>query len=188
MNRNYFIPVILCFLGIVIVFLLLKILTVNRIFTGETQRINIELARMEDSIDLAHKVIDSLKDQTPGLGEYMSAIQLHISKIWFAGKVSNWDLAKYELNELREAVDGARALHVFRNTVNISAVLESVEQTQLLQLEQTMKVDKSQHFLNTYNQTISACNGCHQSAGYKFIHIIVPKSEPVTNQQWKAGD
>jgi hypothetical protein len=39
---------------------------------------------------------------TAGLGEYMTTIQLHAGKLWFAAKASNWDLAAYELHEIEE--------------------------------------------------------------------------------------
>jgi hypothetical protein len=33
---------------------------------------------------------------TPGFGDLMSSIQVHHSKLWFAGKNQNWALAAYE--------------------------------------------------------------------------------------------
>lgn len=44
---------------------------------------------------------------SPGLGEFMTTMQLHMGKVWFAGKASNWDLARYELDELRETMEAA---------------------------------------------------------------------------------
>jgi hypothetical protein len=38
---------------------------------------------------------------TPGLGEIMSLQQMRHSKLWFAGRAGNWDLADYEVDELR---------------------------------------------------------------------------------------
>src|SRR6476469_4520476 len=54
--------------------------------------------------------IDSLKTQInnaykPGLGEFMSSIQAHHEKLWFAGTVENWQLADFEIHEIMEAVD-----------------------------------------------------------------------------------
>ena len=43
----------------------------------------------------------------PGLGEFMAAIQLRHAKLWFAGKAKNWQLAAYELDELREVFEDA---------------------------------------------------------------------------------
>ena len=54
--------------------------------------------------------IDSLKTQInnaykPGLGEFMSSIQVHHEKLWFAGTAQNWRLADFEIHEMMEAVD-----------------------------------------------------------------------------------
>ena len=143
------------------------------------------VAALQDSVFRLQLQMDSLKQQVPGLGEYMSAIQLHISKLWFASKASNWELASYELGELGEAIDGAKALHVSRNNVSITPVLQSLEQTQIPLLEQSVRSKQQKVFLSAYNQTLEACNGCHQAAGYKFIHVIIPTAPPVTNQLWK---
>ena len=37
----------------------------------------------------------------PALGDIMSATQLRHIKLWFAGKLQNWDLASYELRQIR---------------------------------------------------------------------------------------
>lgn len=145
------------------------------------------LATTQDSLVILRRQIDSLKQQVPGLGEYMSAIQLHISKLWFAGQASNWNLASYELNELGEAVEGAEALHAIRDSVSVTGVLQSVHNSQLETLKQSILGKKRKTFLNAYSQTLDACNGCHRSAGYSFIHIMMPTAPPVTNQRWEPA-
>ena len=138
-----------------------------------------------DSLAILQSHVDSLRQQVPGLGEYMSGIQLHISKLWFAARASNWGLASYELNELGEAVDGAEALHAIRDSVNITSVLQSVHNTQLDLLKQSISSKQQKAFQEAYTQTLEACNGCHRSAGYSFIHIVPPAAPPVTNQRWE---
>ena len=56
------------------------------------------------------KKIDSLQTEVnnsykPGLGEFMSQIQMHHAKLWFAGKEENWQLANFEIGEIQEALD-----------------------------------------------------------------------------------
>ena len=43
----------------------------------------------------------------PGLGEFMTAIQLRHAKLWFAGRAKNWDLAGYEIDEIKEGLEDA---------------------------------------------------------------------------------
>jgi hypothetical protein len=154
----------------------------------ETRVLNETVAQMRDSLALLHQVVDSLKAQTPGLGEYMSTIQLHTAKLWFAGQAANWKLAKYEHDELEETIEAAEALHAKKNDVDISAVLRSVRKTQLPLIQQAIDKRSLRVFEGAYGETLAACNGCHQPAGYEFIHIIPPKREPVTNQLWKADN
>lgn len=40
----------------------------------------------------------------PGLGEFMTATQLRHAKLWFAGEQNNWDLAAYEIDEVKEGL------------------------------------------------------------------------------------
>ena len=57
--------------------------------------------------------IDSLRNKiahaySPGVGEFMSSIQMHHAKLWFAGKNENWDLANFEIEEIQESLDDIR--------------------------------------------------------------------------------
>src|SRR5271170_5628915 len=57
--------------------------------------------------------VDSLKQQLaqtyrPGLGEFMMGIQVHHAKIWFAGKNQNWDLANFEVGEIKETLEDVK--------------------------------------------------------------------------------
>jgi len=53
--------------------------------------------------------IDSLKKELaaaykPGFGEFMSGIQTHHAKLWFAGLYQNWELAGFEMHEIQEGL------------------------------------------------------------------------------------
>ena len=41
----------------------------------------------------------------PELGEQMLGIQLRHARLWFAGEAQNWNLAAFEVQELKEAFD-----------------------------------------------------------------------------------
>jgi hypothetical protein len=142
------------------------------------------IGAMQDSLDRLQHQIELLKLQAPGLGEHMSTIQLHVSKLWFAAQASNWELCTFEMGELNEAMDAGKSLHVVRNTVDISNVLQSVQNTQMQLLKQSIETRQQESFVPAYNQTLDACNGCHRSAGYAYIHVITPTAQPVTNQRW----
>ena len=47
----------------------------------------------------------------PGLVEIMMATQSHHAKLWLAGHARNWDLADYQIDELKEGLEDA-AKHI----------------------------------------------------------------------------
>ncbi|HEY6364618.1 MAG TPA: hypothetical protein VI585_07480 [Candidatus Binatia bacterium] len=144
-----------------------------------------ELAKLQDTLKGVEAELATEKNSMPGLGDYMTTIQLHVGKLWFAAKASNWELAKYELDELKETMEAAEALNAEKNGVKISGVLDAVLQTQVAQLAASIERKNPAQFQNSYDETLSACNGCHTEAGYRFIHIIRPSAPPVTNQRWE---
>ena len=152
-----------------------------------------ELATLQDGLKHVEAELATERELVPGLGDYMTTIQLHAGKLWFAAKASNWELARYELDELEETMEAAKGLNAEKNGVKISGVLESVLQTQVADLTKSQVADLTKsiehknpvEFQKSYDETLSACNGCHTEAGYKFIHIIRPSASPVTNQRWE---
>jgi hypothetical protein len=142
------------------------------------------LAALQDSLKRVQVELSTAKESMPGLGDYMTTIQLHAGKLWFAAKASNWELAEYELDELKETMEAAKELNAEKNGVKISGVLDSILQTQVSQLAESINRKSPAEFQKSYDETLSACNGCHTEAGYRFIHIIRPSAPPVTNQRW----
>jgi hypothetical protein len=96
------------------------------------------------------------------------------------------ELAKYELDEMKETMEAAKGLNAEKNGVKISGVLDSVLQTQVAQLAESIEHKSAAEFQRSYDETLNACNGCHAKAGYKFIRIVRPIAPPVTNQSWRG--
>jgi hypothetical protein len=165
-------------LGLLIVAVVCQFLWISSV-VRESDRVTTRIAALQ-------LTIDSLRAQTPGLGEYMTTMQLHTAKLWFAAEASNWKLAKYELDELAETMEAAELLHAKRNDVDISMVLRGVRLAQVPLLDRSLQQNGLSSFRDAYKQTLVACNGCHRPAGYEFVHIVTPTREPVTNQQWSV--
>ena len=172
---------------IVIVILFGKVSSLGTEVRDLNQRNDRAFATLQDSLKRAQADLAIAKESMPGLGEYMTTIQLHAGKLWFAAKASNWELSQYELDELKETMEAAKALNAEKNGVKISNVLDSVLQTQVAQLAESIKRKSPAEFQKSYDDTLGACNGCHAEAGYKFIHIVRPSSPPVTNQRWEMS-
>jgi hypothetical protein len=171
----------------VLLVLVVKVTSLGSAASSQKEEFAQTTAALRDSLQKLNGELDSLKERMPGLGEYMTTMQLHMAKLWFAVQAANWELASYELGELQETMEGAEALHAFKNKVDISSVLQSVRESQTVLMGQSIGERKLHNFTSAYDQTLAACNGCHRPAGKGFIHIIRPKAPPVTNQQWKMA-
>jgi hypothetical protein len=140
---------------------------------------------LRDSLAVVRTNVNKLKDEAPGLGEYMTTFQLHMAKLWFAAQAANWGLAQYELGELTETMVAAEALHAIKNNVNTAGVIQSVRETQVKSLQKSLEGRNKSAFVHSYNRTVETCNSCHRAVGYGFIHITRPTSPPVSNQSWE---
>lgn len=175
------------FCVVLVIVLLLRIFSLESQIRSLGEGNSRALTTFQDSVKQLQAELATAKEMAPGLGEYMTTIQLHAGKLWFAAKAANWELAEYELDELKETIEAAKGLNAEKNGVKISDVLDSVLQTQVAALDKSIKSKSQTKFRSSYDETLSACNGCHQSAGYKFIHIVRPSAPPVTNQKWEMS-
>lgn len=172
---------------IVVIFLLIKTLNLSSEVEAANEKNNRTAADLQASLKRADAELVKLQEAAPGLGEYMTTIQLHAGKLWFAAKASNWALAEYELDELKETMETAKALNAEKNGVKISGVLDAVIQTQVARLAEAIKHESQTEFQKSYDETLSACNGCHAESGHKFIHMTRPSAPPVPNQKWEMS-
>lgn len=134
---------------------------------------------LQNQIDrLENKLSDSYK---PEFGEFMSNIQIHHSKLWFAGKNENWKLADFEINEIKENLEDIQNYETDRTesqmTPMINPALDSVsnaiQQKNLIQFERS------------YNLLTNTCVNCHRSTNYEFIQITIPNQQTFSNQRFK---
>lgn len=172
---------------ILIVVLLFKVVALERQVGALGGADSGEWAAVQESLEKAQAESAALKQLVPGLAEYMIIMQLHASKLWFAAKASNWELAAYQVHELEETMEAAKALDAEENGVKISEVLDAVLQTQVAELAKAVERKNQTEFQKAYDETVSACNGCHTEAGRRFIQIIRPTAPPVTNQRWEPS-
>ncbi|HEY7553747.1 MAG TPA: hypothetical protein VIH18_02985 [Candidatus Binatia bacterium] len=173
--------------GILIVVLFVRVLNLESRVRRFGDPNGAGIAALQESLKHVQAELAAARELAPGLGEYMTTIQLHAGKLWFAARASNWELAAYELHELEETMEAVKKLNVEKNGVKISNVMDAVLQTQIARLEKSIKQKNPSEFQNAYDETLSACNGCHTESGHKFIQIIRPFAPPVTNQKWEAA-
>jgi len=110
----------------------------------------------------------------PRLGDIMNAVQTRHIKLWFAGKAQNWDLAAYELDELRDTFDGVGKLILKHGQLSIPQAIAATVKQPLDALAAAIKAKDSPGFVKAYADLTAGCNACHQSAGHPMIVMQVP--------------
>lgn len=130
--------------------------------------------------------IDSLEKKLantykPGFGEFMSSIQVHHAKLWFAGKDQNWQLADFEMHEIGEAIDAIQQYQTEREESKkvgmLKPSLDAVKDA----------IDKKDPVLfnSSYLLLTSSCNNCHKAVDFGFNVVKVPDTPPFSNQAFK---
>jgi hypothetical protein len=120
----------------------------------------------------------------PGLGEFMTATQLRHAKLWFAGKQNNWDLAAYEIDEIKEGLEDAARLHPSFDGIPVAGMIKTIIDPRIEQLEKAVRAKSSAEFMAAFDELTSGCNSCHAGANRPFIRIQRPTEPPLTNQNF----
>jgi hypothetical protein len=120
----------------------------------------------------------------PGLGEFMIATQLRHAKLWFAGKQNNWDLAAYEIDEIKEGLEDAARLHPTFDGVPVAEMIKTIIDPRIEELEKAVRAKSSAKFMVAFDKLTSGCNNCHAGANKPFIRIQRPTESPLTNQNF----
>jgi hypothetical protein len=142
---------------------------------------NKDVQQMQSKIDSLQRQLD--RTYKPGLGEFMTGIQLHHAKLWFAGQNQNWPLADFEIHEIRESLDDINEFCRDRPEVksigmlkpSIDSVTEAIRQKDL------------RSFKNDFTILTGTCNNCHKATDHGFNVVVIPTNPPVSNQDFKVG-
>ena len=120
----------------------------------------------------------------PGLGEFMTATQLRHAKLWFAGKQSNWDLAAYEIDEIKEGLEDAARLFPTVDGIPVAEMIKTIIDPRIERLEKAIEGKNSSQFITAFDELTNGCNSCHAGASKPFIRIQRPTEPPLTNQNF----
>ena len=129
-------------------------------------------------------VSEPAKPYEPGLIEYMAHVQSHHIKIWLAGNARNWELADYQVDELKELLeDVAKRVPKYRD-VPVGQMIETTTMAPIGEIEAAIKARDSKAFATAFDKLTTACNNCHEAAGRGFIVIQRPAASPFPNQSF----
>ena len=157
----------------------LSLLTIS--FLACNQRIDNNQVLQNRIDSLEHKIENTYK---PGFGDFMSSIQVHHNKLWFAGLNQNWKLADFEIHEITEAIDDIKEYQKGRKE---SKKLDML-QPSLDHIETAIKQKDPVMFKDGYTLLTTTCNKCHRQTDYEFIMVKIPDSAPYGNQEFKFQD
>jgi hypothetical protein len=139
-----------------------------------------------DNTQLLQNGIDSLERRVaetykPGFGEFMSSIQVHHNKLWFAGQNDNWKLAEFEVHEIEETVE---AIEKYQTGREESKKLDMLKPA-LDSIDVAIRQKSADIFRSSYVFLTKTCNNCHQSTNFEFNVVKVPENPPFSNQDFK---
>ena len=121
---------------------------------------------------------------TPGLVEFMMHVQSHHAKLWLAGNARNWDLADYQVDELKELLeDIAKRVPDYKGTP-VGQMIEAITMPPISDIEGAIKARDSGKFAAAFDRLTAACNACHEAANRGFIVIQRPATSPFPNQSF----
>ena len=120
----------------------------------------------------------------PGFGEFMSATQMRHAKLWFAGDAQNWDLAAFELDEIKEGLEDATRLHPTHEGIPVAAMIKANLDGPLTGLAKAVEAKDKREFTRAFDVLTAACNACHATAAHAFIKIKRPTALPISNQDF----
>ena len=129
--------------------------------------------------------LDSLEQNAykPGFGEFMTYVQIHHDKLWFAGLNQNWPLADFELNEIKEAIAGIQKYEKDRKESQL-VIMASIPLDSVGMAIQQKNPDM---FKSTFTSLTNTCNNCHKQVNFGFNVVKIPDTPPFSNQDFKPA-
>jgi hypothetical protein len=121
----------------------------------------------------------SNESYVPRLGDIMNAVQTRHIKLWFAGKALNWELAAYELRQLRAGLLEAAVLYEGIPVSNVTTMTKPVQS-----ISDAVDARDAKRFAGAVGELRDGCNSCHQQMHRGFIVVQVPTASPFSDQSF----
>jgi hypothetical protein len=125
---------------------------------------------------------------SPGLGEIMSATQMRHLKLWYAGQAGNWQLASYEVDELEEGFADAVRFHPEhkQSPRPLTELVPEFTDGPIAALRAAIAKRSLASFVAAYDGLTQGCDGCHVATEFSFNVVTRPRSNPYSNQSFRA--
>jgi ornithine carbamoyltransferase len=119
------------------------------------------------------------EEYVPRLGDIMNAVQTRHIKLSLAGKAQNWELAAYELRQLKAGLLEAAVMYPGIPVTNVTTMTAPVQA-----IADAIAARDSQRFVKASGELWAGCNSCHQSMERGFIAIQAPTAAPFGDQSF----
>jgi hypothetical protein len=124
-------------------------------------------------------------DFKPAMDDLMTMlVQPRHVKLYYAGEARNWQLAAFQINELRSALARiGRTIPNYRN-INVDTAVDTIFSERLKAVDAAVKAADPVQFDAAYKEMTSACNDCHKGMEHPFLVIKVPDSGNFPDQEF----
>ena len=139
------------------------------------KRLQLRLDSVESKLAATYK---------PGLGEFMSSVQTHHAKLWLSGEAKNWELADFEIKEIKEIMDDITQYCTDRPEVKSLPMIN-------IPIDSIGKAigDKNEAaFKSNFILLTQTCNNCHQLVHFSFNRVKIPDHSSFSNQDFTLHD
>jgi ornithine carbamoyltransferase len=119
------------------------------------------------------------EEYVPRLGDIMNAVQTRHLKLSLAGKAQNWELAAYELRQLKAGLLEAAVVYSGIPVSNVTTMSAPVQA-----IADAIAARDSRRFITAGAELRAGCNSCHQSMERGFIAIQAPTAAPYGDQSF----
>ncbi len=108
------------------------------------------------------------------LADLMIETQFRYFKLWYAGREQNWELADFELEQIRESFDNSARIFPTIPLASKHMIIQPANE-----LDSAIEAKDSAKFARAFDQLTAACNACHEAARLGFIVVRQPRMPPV---------
>jgi hypothetical protein len=124
------------------------------------------------------------KSYVPGIEQFMGVIQNQHVKLWFAASAKNWELAGFQLGEIREVFGDIQDLYPKFKSMPFAEMVDAVITGPVAEVEKAIEKKDIKAFTAEFDRLTTACNSCHQATGLGFVVIQRPTTNQFSNQNF----
>jgi hypothetical protein len=115
----------------------------------------------------------------------MNVILIEHHRLWITAKARNWELARYQLGEIKEVMGDAQDLVPTFKNLPLNQMVDAVITKEIVDLEKAIEAKNFKKSAASYDKLNPICNACHQGTENGFVVIQRPTTPAFTNQNYQ---